>query len=238
MRKLMVLALPLAACSVSAGNADQGAAASGGTVSRDYPLSGFSAVELTASDNVEVRAGSSFAVHAQGSQKSLDHLLIVRDGDTLRIGRKPMIVIGWSNENTLITVTMPGIRAAKVTGSGGLTIDRVAGDAFRGETSGSGAIDIGAMDVQQGDLAVRGSGGIAASGKVRMLTASVTGSGDINAKGLQASGATVSLTGSGSINATVNGSATGRLAGSGDIDLGRGARCSITKSGSGDITCG
>lgn len=247
MRGLIMLAvLPLMACSVSvsgAGNESDGAGASvstgGGQASRDYPVSGFTAVDLTGSDDVDVRIGSSFAVHAEGPSDVLDRLKIERDGDTLKIGRKSgnLITIGRSRD-AKITVTMPAISGASATGSGSLRIERAAGDYFKGSATGSGELDIAALAVRNGEFSITGSGDIKASGKADSLNMSVAGSGDIDAKGVQASAATVTVMGSGSVTATVNGSASVKTMGSGDVDLGPGARCAIEKLGSGDVTCG
>jgi len=234
MRTLILMAVPLAACSMAV----DGAAASGPVSSRDFPISGFTAVDLAGSDSVQVRVGSAFAVHAEGPEQTLDRLEITRNGDTLKISHKPSFGFHWGGKGARIVVTMPAIRSARVTGSGDLSVDHVAADSFTASASGSGSLNIGALDVKTGDFSLAGSGDIKASGRATDLSMSVSGSGDIAARGVQVSHARVSVVGSGDVTATVNGTANVHIVGSGDVDLGAGAKCTISKLGSGDVTCG
>jgi hypothetical protein len=235
---VLMMVLPLAACSMTSSSTKSGVVASGTGTSRDFPVSGFTAVALTGSDDVDVRIGKDFAVHAQGPSDVLDKLLIERDGDTLKIGRKTVIGFDWESKGAKITVTMPAIAAATLAGSGGLTVEQAVGSSFHAATTGSGELNIAALDVQKADFSVTGSGGIIARGKAATLDLSITGSGDIDAKQVQASNASVSAVGSGSTTATVNGPASVSMMGSGDVNLGPGAKCTINKMGSGDVTCG
>ncbi|MGL4313199.1 MAG: head GIN domain-containing protein [Sphingomonas sp.] len=237
MRRLIILAaLPLAACSAALGDAGVAASGSGGV--RDFPVSDFTRVSLTGSDDVRVRTGAQFSVHAEGPSETLDLLRIERDGDTLKIGRKPTIGFAWGGRGATITVTMPAIRGASVTGSGDLTVDHATGDAFDGAATGSGNLSIAALAVKNGSFSVTGSGDVEARGTAQALTLSVTGSGDLRLKGVEAQGATVSVMGSGNAAANVNGAATVSVMGSGDVDLGPKARCTTSKLGSGEVSCG
>ncbi len=234
----LMAALPLAACSAAMGD-DGGTPGTGSGTGRDFAISGFSAVQLAGSDDIEVKVGSGFSIRATGPSDQLDRLKIERNGDTLKIGRKPSTGFDWgTHRGVKITVTMPAIAGASVTGSGQMTVDRVTGAAFKASATGSGDLDIASLDVKDGAFSVTGSGGIKASGRAATLSMSVTGSGDIDAKGVMASGGDVTVLGSGSANATVNGAATVSIMGSGDVDLGPGAKCTTNKMGSGDVVCG
>jgi hypothetical protein len=243
MRILMLLAmLPLVACSGHGFDHDDngaGVPASGSGTARTYAVAGFTGVELKGSDDAEVRVGGPFSVRAQGPADMLDELRIEKDGDTLKIGRKSNR-FGWGGggRDVKIFVTMPKIASAGIAGSGDMTIDRVEGSSFSGETSGSGALSIDRMTVDSADLSVAGSGSITASGAAKRVSLSTAGSGNIDAGGLTADAAEVSTTGSGDIKATVNGRATVSMTGSGDVDLGGGATCDVSKTGSGEARCG
>ena len=233
----MMLVLPLIAC--SAGNAETGevAEARGRGPSREYDVAGFSAVELRAADDVEVRVGPGFSVRAQGAPEELDLMEVVRDGDTLKIGRRnggPR----WGGKGVTVYVTMPRIAAATVAGSGDMGVDRVDGAAFSGAVAGSGDLSIGSLRVGEAALSVSGSGDLTGSGRADRLRMQVTGSGDIDARALETGQASVSLTGSGDVRARVDGSATVSLVGSGTVDLGERARCTTSKTGSGEVRCG
>ena len=235
MRPLVLLCfIPLVACSGAGYSRD---ADTPGVV-RSYALAGFDAVAATGPDDVEIHVGPAFSVRARGTPEVLDRLEIVKDGTSLKIGRKPNGGLNWSGgHGARIVVTLPRLAAAATRGSGDIAIDRVEGDAFQGSASGSGDLRIAAVSVRSLGLSVTGSGTIGAAGLAGTGALSVAGSGDIAAPDLRISTATVSVTGSGDVRAKVVGTASLQLAGSGDITLTGGARCTIAKAGSGEARC-
>lgn len=233
----LALLIPVAACGMAATYASdqQGLAPEGTGTNRSYAASDFTRVTIAGPDNVEVRSGP-FSVRAEGDPAVLDRLVIARDGDTLRVGRRSGV--SWTKGSARVIVTMPAIEEAAISGSGSFRIAAVEGPRFRGAISGSGGIAIDAMRTGEVEFGISGSGDVTAAGSAQSLTVRIAGSGDVQARGLSAARATVSVAGSGDVAATVRGPAEVRLAGSGDIDLGPGARCTIRKSGSGSVRCG
>ncbi|WP_174298930.1 head GIN domain-containing protein [Sphingomonas bacterium] len=214
-----------------------GVAGTGSGPSRGFAIGDFTAVAAAGSDDVDVRTGAGFSVRAEGDPAVLDHLRIRRDGATLTIGREP----GWhpaAAGSAKVFVTMPRLDEASVTGSGGMVVNAVLGDTFKGNAAGSGNLTVHKLAVGALDLSVAGSGDMAMTGRARKLDVSVAGSGGIDARSLVASAASVNVMGSGSVRATVEGEATVAMMGSGSVELGGKARCSVTKVGSGSVTCG
>lgn len=235
MRVLLLAALlPLAACGWDDAD-DQGAIApmSDGN-GRSYQATGFTAVDLRGSDDVDVRVGPGFSVRATGDAKVLDALRVEVSGDTLRIGRRR----GVSNGEARIAVTMPTLRGASIAGSGDLTVDRISGAALSAALAGSGSLALGEVAVERAELSIAGSGDISARGSAGDLRVRIAGSGDVDAPGLVARRADVSVAGSGDVRATVKGDASVKIMGSGDADLGAEARCTVQKLGSGTVRCG
>lgn len=240
MRTLAILMLAtVAACSPGHDTGDAVQAAGTGTT-RTYSVADFTGIDLTGSDDVDVRVGTGFSVRAEGPSAELDKLLIERDGDRLRIGRRQQALISWnSNKDAVkVYVTLPRLAAARLTGSGTVAVDRIEGARFVAEVTGSGDLDIAALTSDTAEVTVRGSGDIHAAGAVRQLTVSVTGSGGLDGAGLRARKADVSVKGSGDVRAAVSDEAGVDLMGSGDVDLGAAARCRIEKRGSGEVRCG
>jgi hypothetical protein len=240
MRALMlVLIVPLAACSVDSDASRPGVAGSGSGTTRTFAVADFTALSLRGSDDVDVRVGTGFSVRAEGPSKELDKLKIERVGDTLRIGRKNRNGFSWgSSDDVKVFVTMPRIAAATIAGSGDMAIDRVEGERFVGDTAGSGGLNIAMLGVREAKLSMAGSGNMTLKGSAERLTIDIAGSGDIDASGVKATAAAVAVMGSGGVRADVTGTATVSVMGSGDVDLGKGAKCSISKMGSGEVTCG
>lgn len=237
MRAFALIALmPLAACT---GTADsKGVPASGSGGNRSFAVDGFSAVAATGPDDVDVRVGSGFSVRAEGDPAELDKLVIVRNGDTLEVRRKSDVGFSWgSRPHTKVYVTMPRITAASATGSGDVTVDRVAGSAFTADATGSGDLTIGSVAVQTLSLSLTGSGNVTTAGTATSGKLSVTGSGDVAADKLRLSSAEISVMGSGGVAAAVSGPAQVNVMGSGDVTLTGGAKCTTSKMGSGSVTC-
>ncbi len=234
---ITALAIPTAACSFESEARGQEIAAQGSGGQRSYAVRGFTAVDASGSDPVDIRTGRDFSVRAQGDAKALDQLRIARDGDKLLIGLRKGV--HWGNRrNVRILVTLPRLTGAGVSGSGRMTVDRVDGPLFRAGVAGSGDLVIAAMQVNTADIGVAGSGSVTASGSVNTLKVGVAGSGNIEGAGLRARQAQVGVTGSGNVTLRVDGPAKVGLTGSGSADLGPNAVCTVGKTGSGSARCG
>lgn len=243
MRILLIaaMALPLGACHASWEKDGKGhrVEESGPATARTYAATGFTAVDLRGSDDVDIKIGEAFSVRAEGGSKILDKLDIRVDGTTLRVARKDSDNWSWHDGGggVKVSITMPRLTAASVAGSGDLTADRAEGD-FSGDVAGSGNLKVGEIKGGAVKLDIAGSGNITVAGTATSLHADTAGSGDIDAKGLTATSAKVSIAGSGNVRGTVNGEADVSIMGSGDVDLGGGAKCRVSSMGSGDAHCG
>lgn len=213
----------------------------GPTVQRSYQVGAFERIELAGPYDVEVRTGGSPSVSATGPEKLLEKLVVEVEGDRLRIHprKERGLNFNWSSKGTAqLIVTVPMLRAAAIAGSGDMRIDKIAGERFDGEIAGSGALDLGAVEVGALSLEIAGSGEARArGGQARTARFDIAGSGDIDAGQVAVEEAEVSIAGSGNVAAKARGTADVNIAGSGDVELTGGARCSINKQGSGNVRC-
>lgn len=235
---LVAIALPVAACSMSWSDDDaQGTPATGTGGTRTYAIRDFDAVALGGAGDVEVRVGVDWSVTATGDPATLDKLVVERDGDTLKLGRKRGI--SWSSgDKVRFAVTMPRITGASIGGSGTIVVDRVAGDDFEGNIGGSGKLDVRGLQVAKTEFSIGGSGTVLAAGRTRSLEINIGGSGDVRAQPLSAETADITIAGAGNVDATASGHTDVTILGSGNVNVGGGAKCSITKMGSGKVRCG
>ena len=232
MRRAPLLLL-IAACAAAVPAAAPAQSTSDRT-GRSFAARDFTGLALSGPDQVRLRTGTGYSVHAQGPAEVLDHLVVTVRQGTLSVSRRP----GGPRRGTArLLVTAPAIRAVRISGSGGVSLDRAA-DGLSAEVQGSGSLRVDSIAGDAARLAVRGSGSIHAAGSVTRLQVSVGGSGDIAASGLRARSADVTLAGSGSARAAVIGDARVALSGSGRVDLGPRARCRASRSGSGRLRCG
>ena len=232
----IVAASALAGCQV---HAQEG---SGPTVSKNYSVGNFSAIEVAGPYDVEVRTGSNASVSAKGGQKLLERTIVEVQGDKLVIrpeNNRNFFHWGFSRRGTAhFIVTVPQLKGASIAGSGDISVDKVAGDAFDGSVAGSGGINVASMNVKELKLSIAGSGGVkAGSGTAQSASYEIAGSGDIDAGAVQAQALKVSIAGSGGIKAHSSGTADVDIMGSGDVDVAGGAKCNVSKAGSGNVRC-
>ncbi|MEP7130089.1 MAG: head GIN domain-containing protein [Sphingomicrobium sp.] len=241
MRKSIVAAVAAASAATSACGHDRGEGA-GPTVSRNYQVGNFQAIEVAGPYDVDVRTGANPSVSARGGEKLLERTVVEVRGDKLVIGPQEhhgWFHFGWgSRGKAAFTVTVPQLHGATIAGSGNIKVDHVTGNRFEGTVAGSGGLAVAAMEVQSLKLAIAGSGGVkAGAGKAQSAEYEIAGSGDVDAGAIQTQQAKVSIAGSGSVKARASGNADVSIMGSGDVDVAGGAKCSISKAGSGNVHC-
>jgi len=204
---------------------------------RSFAVSDFTKLKLNGSPDVNVRTGSTASVRATGSSADLERLEIAVRNDELVIGTKRGTYTGWSKDGIKVFVTVPMLRAASLSGSGDIRIDRIKGSSFAGAVQGSGDMAIGTIDADKVSLSVNGSGDIMAAGRCGSGNYAVNGSGDIDASGLKCQTLSVAVSGSGDVSGHASQTANLSISGSGDIDIAGGARCTKATRGSGQVRC-
>jgi hypothetical protein len=233
----------LLAVTLTLGGCGRGGAEQGPEETRSFALRDFDRVTLNGADDVNVIYGRDFAVVAAGPQNALDRLDIRKDGTTLVVGQKEDKgwTIGWDKHKSaaIVTVTLPLIRAATLSGAGDMNVaSATPEDAFTARLSGSGNMTVANSRAKAVDLTLTGAGSMKLRGLADSVTAQLTGSGSMDAVALTARGVTVDLSGAGSISASASELATGTLSGVGNVDIAGSARCAVRKTGIGEVRCG
>lgn len=203
---------------------------------RNFPVTGFDRLQVRGSADVTVTTGKAVGVRATGDPQALDRLDIRVEKGALIVGTKRGSW-GWDNGKVAVAVTVPMLRAASVSGSGDVRVDRVDTAEFEASVAGSGNLALPSLTASRARFSVMGSGNVDATGKANETRASVAGSGNLNIGALRSGVLTASVSGSGEIDAFATTSASVSAAGSGDIRVRGGARCAISKAGSGRVDC-
>src|SRR5947207_14400907 len=143
----IVAASALAGCQV---HAQEGG---GPTVSKNYSIGNFSAIEVAGPYDVEVRTGANPSVSARGSERLLERTVVEVNGDKLVIHTEhnhSFFHFGWSSHGEAkFIVTVPQLSGATIAGSGDIRVDKISGQNFEGTVAGSGGLEVAAMNVQQ-----------------------------------------------------------------------------------------
>jgi len=239
----ILLAAAAIAAVAATGACSQGRAENPGpTVSRDYQVGSFDRIEVSGPYEVEVRTGAAPSASARGPEKMIERLVVeVRDGKLqIRSKEDKGFNFHWGSNrgHVELTVTVPQLSGAAISGSGDIAVDHVRGDQFEGAVGGSGSLSLGDVEVKSIKLSIGGSGDIkAGSGSAQSADYAIAGSGEIDAAGLTAQNAKVSIAGSGDARARAIGTADVSIMGSGDVEVSGGAKCKVDKAGSGDVRC-
>jgi len=202
--------------------------------SQDRNVSGFTAVELAGSMDVNVTVGPAFSVRVEADEKYIDNVITELDGSELEIRMKR----GQSRYKgtILVTVTMPEMEAVSLAGSGDIKVEGATGD-FEVELAGSGDITVlGGAAFGEVEIELAGSGDIIVEGKCSELEIELAGSGDVDAEGLKCREADISIAGSGDVKAHASKLAEVMILGSGDVVLyGNPDKIKSRTMGSGDV---
>ncbi|QNM95116.1 head GIN domain-containing protein [Chitinimonas koreensis] len=231
---LLVLCLPLAACSIDVDHDEKsgdvkkvhvsigsvGGVHGNGTIkSETRTVAAVKKVQATGSVDVDIRIGSTPSLTVEADENLLSMIHTEQTGDTLTIRTEGSFSTNHPFKVTLVT---PSVEALTHTGSGDVDLAGLAGGDLAVESTGSGDTRLG--------------------GKVGKLTLRLVGSGDLSGDGLMPSQAKVELMGSGDVDlgrieverfeVAVNGSGrvsangtartlSGKVMGSGDLELGQ-----------------
>ena len=235
------IAIGLAAATLaSPGCARDRTESAGPATTRNYQVGAFDRLEVAGPYEVTVATGGAPSVRASGGERAIEQLLVEVERGTLKIHSKKRsgMNFSWSRSHpVMVTVTVPNLSAADISGSGTISVDKVAGPSFEGGIAGSGGLRVGHVDVKRLKVGIAGSGGFSGVGRAAVAEYDIAGSGDLNAPGLIAETAAVSIAGSGNVKAQATSTAKVDIAGSGNVRLTGGAKCSVSKLGSGNVDC-
>jgi hypothetical protein len=210
---------------------------------RSYVVTDYDRIRIDGPFDVALTTRAPPSARAEGPAEASDSLDIRVEGRTLivRAGSR-----GWgevprrgSAQPLVIRLGVPMLRGATVIGGGRLT---VAGP-FRAQrvdlaVTGSGSIAAPALDADELNATLLGSGAMTLGGRggrTRLLT---SGTGGIAAAALRSDALTVRLDGSGTITATARYTADATSTGLGAVTIYGKPTCRVSKAASGPIRCG
>ena len=224
-------ALMLAACNVEEGSEDAGGV---DLAALDLGGTAPTVIVLEGPDDIDVVQGDSFAVDVSGDADAVTEVRFVREGDTLTVYRPGRFVMDQGTAR--ITVTLPALQSASITGSGDLSSEVLTGDVGI-DIAGSGSLVAASVDTTALDIAIAGSGNVTIGGESETLRVGIAGSGDVDARRLTVATADVSIEGSGDVALRSDGTVRAAIAGSGDVRVTGSASCEGEVYGSGELLC-
>jgi hypothetical protein len=141
-------------------------------------LPAFNAISSTGAINMVVQVGQSQSVRLTGDDKFIGKVAMKVVGNELVVTIENEKNGRW-NSDSKIFVTMPALKAFRVEGAGSAELNNISGDRM--------------------DIRFQGAGRLIANGKVKMLTMTAEGVGDVDTKALLAQHANVNFEGIGRV---------------------------------------
>lgn len=208
---------------------------------RRYTVTDFDRVQVEGPFSVTLKTGKAPSARAIGPSQAMEHVSIDVQGRTLKVRSNRSV---WGGDPVeapgpiAIELTTHDLRAASVTGSGSLSIDKARAMRFDLALSGSARLSVGNIEADNLSLGMLGSGEMSVAGKVKTFRGTVQGSGSFDGKNLTAEDVQLNADTSGTITLKANRTANVISTGAGDTGVAGKAACTVKARGSGRVRCG
>ncbi len=224
---------------------------------RGYDLRGFDRIDVGGCDIVTVSLGSGYTMSARGRAANIDALRIDANGGALRIRRKDNSCNGH-DRRVAIAVTLPAIKAVKLSGAVEMNLPALEAPAFAAEASGASVLRLAALRsgmasfglsgaseatvrslrAERAKLDTSGASVLRAGGDARQLTIDSSGTSEVNTRALSVSQVTIGASGTAHVRVGAAEQANVSASGMANVSVEGNPRCTVAKSGLARIACG
>jgi hypothetical protein len=198
-------------------------------------VSDFTGVNFGVAGNLYIKVGSSFKVVLEGESKYISDIeTVVRDGKLI-IRRESYHM--FSNEKVDVFITMPEIKSLGLSGSGRAAIEgTVKTEVLKLSVSGSGKISIPEVILKEMICSISGSGDInLEGGEATNADLSISGSGSYAGENTVIKNLETRISGSGNCSCNVSESLNASISGSGNVIYSGNPKMNVHSSGSGHV---
>jgi hypothetical protein len=219
---------------------------SGNMVTRDFDFTGFTRIKVGNAFKVDIARSDNYSITVMIDANTAEGLKVIKNGDTLEIGRKPFWNFWGVLNRTQVTITLPDLRSLelsgacegnvkgfkssnsfnlKLSGASDLDIDMEAGN-FKSDMSGASSFN-GFLKAANSDIELSGASDVTLTGSGGDIRIKASGASQANLQNypvgnadIVLSGASISiLNASGKLNADLSGAS--RLEYTGNPTLGK-----------------
>ncbi|WP_103068517.1 head GIN domain-containing protein [Aquimarina sediminis] len=241
--RTVAIILGLALCSITSlqaqwwGNGKK-ISGNGNSITKDRTTSDYDQIKVKGSLDVSLISGTEGKISIEGESNLIEYIITDVENDILRIYVKKGYYLKPSyGKKLIITVPFEDLSQVTLSGSGDVySSDTIKASSFKTGVSGSGDVQL-VVNAKSIWGQVTGSGDLAIKGATESFNGNVSGSGDLSAYDLKAKNVTATVSGSGDIEVMATSYLKARVSGSGDIFYkGNPEKEDKKVSGSGDIT--
>lgn len=221
--KKLIFTIAILACSFTTAEAQwwtgsKKVTGNGDMTTQNRRVSDYDQISLEGSMDVELIAGREGNLKVEAESNLIEYVLTEVSGGKLKISVENGINLQPSRNKTIkITVPFESLDQVSLTGSGDIyTSNPINSGEFTVQLTGSGDIKLH-LDAASVKGTLTGSGDIKLRGTTRTFECRVTGSGDFQAYDLKAEFVSASVSGSGDVQVSPMQELRARITGSGDI---------------------
>jgi len=174
-------------------------------VTQEEPITGFDKVDISYSFEANISQGESFSVVIRADDNLVEHLQVVKQGSTLKIGLKPNRDYTIINATMEAEVTMPELVGLDLSGSSDANVSGFESTkSLLVDLSGNSAL-LG--DIQAGDTRfdVSGNSSVTLSGSAGDLTIDASGNSEVDLSDFPVSDANVDTGGASVVTVNLSG---------------------------------
>ncbi len=176
---------------------------SGAIILEPRPVHNFDEVYLKGYGDLVIEQGETEALVVEAEEDLLPRILTEVRGNRLIISYKPGFQIEFQTRPIIYHLSMKTIHAIDISGSGTMETNRLHTDTLRLGVSGSATMEVDDLQAHLLNLNISGSGKIDLTGKVEKQDIQVSGSGEVQAWGLETQEARLEVSGSASVTVRV-----------------------------------
>lgn len=212
-RSILVLAACLAAASANAlslrGN--------GKPVDSERAVKNFTGVAFSSSGQVRIQKGTGFKVTVRLDSNLQDAFEAKVSGGILILGFKSGTSVTNLTE-LAVTITMPELSSVGVSGDADISVGKgFSGSGFKADISGTCDFSAAFGHYDEMEFSLSGTGDFSLEGGAKRLSIRVSGSGEFDARGLEAETAEISISGMGDVELSVSKELKASISGMGTI---------------------
>lgn len=210
---------------------------------RVFAIGSFDRIRVEGPYDVHVATGQSPAAAVEGEAEAVARIDLRVEGTTLIVrvgtggwGERPQ---GGSRRAPVVRAATGMIRSAVVVGGGRLSVDgTLRSQRIDLSLTGSGVLAVPALDADEVNLTLLGSGGVTLGGRTGRARLITSGSGTTDATALEAGSLIVRLDGPGTTSAGARYTADVTTTGVGGVTIAGHPACTIHAAGGGPVACG
>jgi hypothetical protein len=187
--------------------------ASGNPVTKEVKVANFTRVAVGHTIQVEITRADAFHVAVTASDNLHEHIRIVKDEATLKIGMDPEKNYQSHGEPPIkVTITMPTLEGVTVSGASRMTINGFKPKEFQAKLSGASRLE-GVLESEKVTLDATGASRLTLTGSAKEGQLAATGASNLRLADFALASAVVNLTGASSATVRTTGSLTYTVSG-------------------------